>query len=227
MYDTLPLMNKTVIASLFMLVSTLSAAVIVSPVSGVVNSGGTDPSTSLSSSFNRSGLSSVFTSGVTDFDTYLASNPTHSLDFTGEWFSASGTSTATVTYDLGSALLIDRLALWNEESSGIGLLNLLYSTDSISFNPLVSNVVPPDNPLANYPASVIGFGGAVNARYVRFNMSNCPQANPGTFSGCAIGEVAFSSAGASGVPEPSSLVLIGLGLSGLIAMRFRKSSLRT
>ena len=37
-----------------------------------------------------------------------------------EWFSNSGTTAAVVTYDLGAVITIDRLALWNEESSGIG-----------------------------------------------------------------------------------------------------------
>lgn len=216
-------MRKATLLSIALWISsTLTAGPIVSPVSAVVNSGGTDPSTSIVNTLNRNGLSVGFTSGVTDFDTYLAGNPTHTLGFTNaEWFSASGTTTASVTYDLGSILLIDRLALWNEESAGIGSLNLLSSTDNVVFTPRVAGFAPPDNPLADYPATVVNLGGAVSARYVRFDMSGCPQANPGTFAGCAIGEVAFSTGAA--VPEPSSIFLLGLGLSGLIAARFRRS----
>lgn len=216
-------MNKILVASLFAVASTLSAAVIVSPVNGVINSGGPGFG-SLADTFNHNGLSAGYTSGVTDFDAYLAGNPTHTVAFGGfEWFSNEGTTSARVTYDLGSLMSIDRLALWNEESSGIGTLNLLYSTDNSTFNPLVSNLHPTDHPLADYTADVFGFGGSVNARWVRFDMSGCPQPNVGSFQACAIGEVAFSSGASTGVPEPSSVLLIGLGLSGLIAARFRKS----
>src|SRR6185436_12877547 len=107
------MLKASLLSMALLLSSTLMAGPIISPVSAVVNSGGTDPSTSIVNTLNRNGLSVGFTSGVTDFDTYLAGNPTHTFGFTNaEWFSSSGTTTASVTYDLGSILLIDRLALW-------------------------------------------------------------------------------------------------------------------
>lgn len=195
------------------------AGVIIGPTSGVINSGGPGSGT-LTETFNQSGLTSNYVSGVTDFDSYIASGPTHTNIFSGyEWFSNFGTTSASVTYNLGGIFNIGKLALWNEESSGIGLLDLWYSTDGINFSALSLGLTPTDNPLGpNYAADVFSFA-SVNAQYVRFDMSRCPQIDPGSYASCAIGEVAFS----ANVPEPASLALFGIGLAGLASLRRKRS----
>lgn len=202
-------------------VSAASAQAIFSPTGGVINTGGPGFG-NLADTWNHNGLLTNFTNNVTNFNTYIAGNPQHDLVFAGnEWFSNDGLTSAVVTYDLGSVRAFDRLALWNEDASGIGTLNVQTSTDNVTFTNLFT-ANPTNNPVnANYPAQVFSFATR-NARYVRFNMSACPQSdNPQLFQGCAIGEVAFRAAAA--IPEPGTwaLMISGFGFAGL-AMRRRR-----
>ncbi|TVT59882.1 MAG: discoidin domain-containing protein [Sedimenticola thiotaurini] len=203
--------------------SIVNAGAILSATSGTINSGGPGFGT-LTETFDQSGLSVGYTSGVTDFDAYIALGPTHTDTFGGfEWFSNSGTSSASVTYDLGGIFSIDALALWNEESSGIGSLDLLTSTDGVTFTSLVSGLLPTDHFAGAYSADVFNFS-AVNAQYIQFDMSGCPQPNVGSFSACSIGEVAFREAGAAQVPVPGTIVLLGLGIAGLGSIRRKRTN---
>jgi|1_EtaG_2_1085319.scaffolds.fasta_scaffold00001_534 hypothetical protein len=197
-----------------------NAGAILSAVGGTINSSGPGFG-SLQDTFDQSGLLSGYTSGVTDFDTYIGTNPLHTSTFAGnEWFSNSGSNTASVTYDLGAVYSIDALALWNEEAAGIGLLDLYGSSDGVNFSLLSGGVTPTDHPTHpyDYSADVFGFGAAL-LQYVRLDMSRCPQ-QPGDFDSCAIGEVAFRQA--TQVPEPGTLALLALGLGGLVTVGRRK-----
>lgn len=195
----------------------LSARTIFSAESGTINESGPGYGT-LMETINQAGLYSHYIPEVTDFDAYIASNPLHTLIFSGnEWFGNSGTTTAMVTYDLGKVRPFSAIALWNEESSGIGLLDLLTSVDGISFTPLASGLMPTDHPYADYLPDVYEL--SATARYVRFSMSECPQPIVGSFAACAIGEVAF----ANGIPEPATWTMLigGFGLTGLAVRRRR------
>jgi len=188
------------------------AGVVRSAVGGTINSGGPGFGT-LVETYNQAGLLAGYSNGVTDFDSYIASNPLHTTSFGGfEWFSNQGSTSASVTYDLGASYNLNAIAVWVEESSGFGSLDLLGSTDGVNFFNLSLGINPIDYPVANYPAQVFGFG-ATALRYVRMDMSNCPQPNPAGFQACAIGEVAFRDAGNDNrVPEPAGLALAALGL---------------
>lgn len=195
-------------------------AAIVSAVSATINSGGPGSGT-LVETYNQNGLSAGYVSGVSDFNTVVATTTHTSIFFGNEWFSDFGTTSASVTYDLGSVLSINKMALWNEESSGIGLLDLLVSSDGITFSALLSGLTPTDNPLADYLADVFSFA-TTSFRYVQLDMSRCPQQDPGSYPSCAIGEVAFNQVAA--VPVPAAGFLLFGALGGLAALRRRKTA---
>lgn len=213
---TLGLLAATAVAS------AAHASVIIAPTGAIINTGGPGFGT-LVETFNQAGLNSGYIPGFTAFDAYLATNPTHTDIFAGnEWFSNSGTTSASVTYDFGAVVSIDAMALWNEEISGIGLLDLLGSTDGVTFTAIATALAPTDNPRGVYGADIFGFA-STTLRYLRLDMSECPQADPAGFDGCAIGEVAFRSAGVVPIPEPAALGLLGLGLLGTVLARRRKA----
>lgn len=211
------------VAATAAIASPAAAQTIVSATSAVINAGGPGFG-SINDTFNQNGLLTNYTSGVTNFNSYIAGNPQHNLVFSGnEWFSNSGTSSAQVTYDLGAVMGIDALALWNEDIAGIGLLNLFGSADGVTFGALGSFTPTNNTDNANYGADVFTFA-ATSLRYVRFDMSRCPQA-PGSFDSCAIGEVAFRTAQVGGgVPEPATWAMMLLGFGALGGMLRRQRS---
>lgn len=212
-------MIKQFAAATALLATTLGSAhagVIVSAESAEILSGFPGEG-AISSTHDQYGLFTDYISGVDDFDDYIAQNPQHVFDFVVddggvnyyyEWFSASGTTSAAVSYDLGSVQQTVGMALWNEDANGIGQLNILGSVDGQSWVSLGSNLTPTDHPYkTDYSADVFSWG-ATQARYIKLEMSMCPQSEVGRTS-CSIGEVAFN---VTPVPEPSTLATLGLGL---------------
>lgn len=193
------------------------AAVIRSPVSATASSQ-FSADFAIGNIIDQSGLGVGFTSGVDDFDDYLALDPTHAFESVGnEWFSQMGDTSATLTFDLGGVFRIDRMALWNEEFSGIGAFDLALSEDGASFTTVASGWMPADNPPAMaYAAEVFGLTPA-SARFVRLDVSGCPQPSGGAEPLCGLGEIAFST---RVVPEPGAAGLVALGL-GILAVRRR------
>ena len=208
--------------------ATAQADVIISPTS--VTASSSDPLAPAINTINQSGLTSNFISGVTNFDTYLAGNPLHEWHPVNEWFSqeelVANATSAVLTFDLGSVVTINRMALWNEEFAGIANFNLLVSADGLTYTSVLSGVSPIDNPFdQDYPAQVLALGSQ-SARYIRIDAYNCPQPNPEGYVACAMGEVAFAmgtggSEPPTGTPAPGALLLLGGGLLGLSGLRIR------
>ncbi len=211
--------------ALAMATTPATASTIIGATSATVDAGGPGFG-SINDTLNQNGLSAGYTSGVTDFDSYIASDPTHDLTFSGnEWFSNNPSTSAQVTYDLGSAMGIDRLALWHEESSGFGSVDLFSSIDGITFSALGTFVPTPATVVADYSAQVFSFA-ATNTRFVRFAMSDCPE-GAGTFDACAIGEVAFRSAAIGGIPEPTTWAMLIFGFGAIGGAMRRKAKVTT
>lgn len=208
--------TAVVLTMSLLLAGTAQATVIRGATSAVVVVGNEfGPCCDIGNAIDQSGLSSGYTSGVTDFDTYIGSNPMHAFPFNNnEYFAMSGTTSGVVEFQLDAIYAIDRIALWNEDANGISVMDVLVSTDGVIFSEVLSDFVPMDNPINfDYPAEVISLGGTVNAKYVRIDMNSCPSPF------CSIGEIAFST---SAVPEPTTVMLLGLGLAGLGFARRRR-----
>jgi len=232
-------MIKQFVTTTVLALATLASAqagVIVSAQSAqVLVGGGSTAAGDITSTYDMYGLLEDYESGVTDFDSYIASAPLHVWDFSVkegsttyyyEWFSASGSTAATVSYDLGSVQQTQGMALWNEDGNGIGKLNILGSVDGVTWTTLASQLSPTDHPaVQDYGADVFSWGNTA-ARYIKLEMSSCPSPSTSTWVGCSIGEVAFNvSPAVSPIPELNSLTMIGLGLAlmGVVVARSRRA----
>lgn len=203
--------------------TTASASVIVSATDATASStfGGAGSPVDISHTIDQSGLSVGYSSGVTDFDTYISLAPIHTFvaeQF--EWFGDIRSSTAVLTYDLGSVLNIDRLVLWGEESAGFGTADIFSSIDGVTFN-FLTTINPLDNPLlSNYTAEVFSLNSIISGQFFRLDLSDCPQPDGDVrFQGCSLGEIAFSSVSDVPLPPVMSLFGIGLAMIGFIGRR--------
>jgi hypothetical protein len=151
----------------------------------------------ISNAVNQSGLSATYTSGTTDFDSYVSTTTGNSV--TSNWWFGNG-NTGFVTFDLGASYDVNALALWAIASANINAVRgfSLYADTDADTNSLGSL-------LGNFSA-VAAVGGnntiqsqvftfaTTNTRYIQMNITSNAG---GSFSG--LNEVAF---GGSATPVP-------------------------
>jgi hypothetical protein len=158
---------------------------------------------------DQSGLSAPFISGATDFDTYVATNPTHAgLTGANGWASANNDTSGYLEFDLGSVYAITAFAMWTQNNpSAIDSFSLSTAMDS-AFTTGVANL---GSFTGTKTLTVQTFDVSAVGEFVRLQVNS-------TFGGTNvdIGEVAFDVAT---VPEPATFAIVGMGLAAIAALR--------
>jgi hypothetical protein len=156
---------------------------------------------------NQSGLSANYTSGVTDFDSYVAT--TTSSSGPSDTFAFSGIP-GIITFDLGASHTLEALALWPFLSSTASIAGFTLYADTNadpsflgtsigSFNA----IFPPSDPVG---AQVFTFASPTATQFVQMEITSNLVGNTNLTT---LGEVAF----AEPVPwETDALPVIGSAL---------------
>ena len=210
--------------------SAASAAVIVQPSSAstaMLQSHPLEQAIDQSGLLDQPGTSPIsYTSGVTDFDAFVASAFADNAN--ANIFGSVSPLPGVLTFDLGSAWLVDRMALWGTYDGGdkdMKDFNLFADTDADFDNGGTTSlgsftaidVIYSFHPVARTPSQIFTFTtGPISAQFIHIealtNFTN-PAAD-----GLFVGEVAFSA-----VPEPATLSVLVPLLGGLALVRRRRA----
>ncbi len=162
---------------------------------------------------DQSGLSAPYTSLVTDFDTYIASNPTHNSSPAAHvWASAQGKPTGNFDFGLGGTFTLQSFALWdlggNAAQNLVGF-QLLASADASfsTFTSLGSFTANPNNGSVLAARPEFFTFTATSAAFLRMVITS----NHGGVGSTGFGEAAFEVQLPTAVPEPGTLALLGAG----------------
>jgi hypothetical protein len=179
---------------------------------------------------DQSGLAAGYTSGVTDFDTFVASTSTlFGASGANPWFSAQGVFTGNFDFDLGGTYTLSSFALWNDpqDVGNQGIQDFsLYADDNSAFSSptLLGSYTAAEGTgtfgnLEDLNLGQIFTFFSTEASFVRMAI----ESNYGSTSVTGFTEAAFEIAGPTPIPEPGSLLLLGAGVTGVVAtLRKRK-----
>jgi hypothetical protein len=175
----------------------------------------------IGNTINQSGLSTGYTSGVTDLTAYLSSTPVHDSLNSSNYFSGVGSS-GSVDFNLGASYSIQSFILWTDGSnvpSEVRNFSLLAAGDAAFTNPVN---------LGSFTATGPGITSAVGAEVFSFSPTQAQfirmqiTSNNGG-SATVLGEAAFARANQSQIPEPSTFILGGFGLALALIAKQRQS----
>lgn len=126
-----------------------------------------------------------------------------------------------ITFDLGSVYLVGAMTIWNYNevnytARGIASANVFVSRDNVTYSLArsISLAQAPGTTATDFSQSVTlnGF-----ARYVRFGNITNFVGDDDTYTG--LSEVQFMAGQAIAIAEPGSMLLLGMGVTGLLIGR--------
>jgi hypothetical protein len=214
LFGTYSLIALSIPAALFTLAPNAQAAGLV--LGSTATSALTSVSgTTISNITNQSGLSATYTSGVTDFDSYV-STTIHNNGINTNFWVFGGTS-GVITFNLGASYTLDALALWplNAASSvTVRGFSLYADTDANTSNlgTLLGSFNAVDASSTPTAAQVFNFS-ATDTQYIQLQITS----SAGT--GTGLGEVAFRGSPAA-VPEP--LTILGAATAAAFGVAFKR-----
>ncbi len=166
--------------------------------------------------WSQIGLSNTYQHGITSFDSFIATNPTHSHgDF---WELSSGGDGAVVTMSVGRGFNVElsKMLLWNTggnlpyNARTFDLDGSLTGNFALDSFPILSNQIadPHLGGISNVAAEIFTFTPVVT-QYVRLTITDTYfAARP---EGLQLKEIAFAGSFAA-VPEPSSFIVLLAGV---------------
>jgi hypothetical protein len=208
-----------------------AAVVILQPIAISSPQGSAASPFELEGIIDQSGLSSPYTSGVTDFDTYTASTTHNSAIDSNSGFIGTPAQAfpEQITFDLGSVQTIESIAFWASvgSSGSVTQFRLFQDDDSDLSNGMGSQMRPTVFALANtdagFPAVRIAQVFAIPETTTRYVHMFVDDTEFGLTHTTSIGEVAFGQTVA--VPEVESQTKVAVALliiSGCAALYRRR-----
>jgi hypothetical protein len=188
------------------------AGTILSPIDSDGNTLGSVGGGSPANLINQSGLSQNFISGVTDFETYISLGPTSaSVTASTGWVSAAGSLGGYLQFDLGATYALSGFVLWNQNNDlAVNGFTLIVASNA-AFTSGVTNLGT-FNAAEGLNAQTYTLTG--EGEFVRMQINSTHGPNQ-----AILGEIAFD---ATLIPEPCSLLVLGMGWAGIGFARRRR-----
>ncbi len=160
---------------------------------------------------NQSGMAATYTSGVTNFDTYVPATSTSAGGGSANTFYSMNAVTGNLDFNLGGSFQIQSLALWTDPqqiNQSVKNFNLVAASDASFTTPIalgsfvaLDGVAEPNN-----FGQIFSFT-PTTASFVRLEIVS----NYGSTLTTAISEAAFET-----IPEPTTLGALALFTVGLL-----------